>query len=69
MINFPDAQQVTFYLDNSLFTLADASGAAFIDKRGVLITANTVNAIPEPTAMLLGIPVLAGICLRRNRRV
>ncbi len=69
VINFPDAQQVTFYLDNSLFTLADASGAAFIDKRGVLITANTVStAIPEPTALLLGIPVLAGICLRRNRR-
>ena len=67
VINFPASQQVTFVMDNSLFTAAGGNGAAFISDQGISIRA-AVSAVPEPaTTLLLVLGSVAGFIIwRRN---
>ncbi len=65
-INFPSTDQATFFFDNQLFTSAAVGGAAFIDKKNILITVGDgVPAIPEPAS---GMVILCGMALMTLRR-
>ena len=66
VIDIPNSRQVTFVMDNQLFTRADDAGVAFIDKKGLRIT---VQTIPEPATGLIGLGLLSGLVIGRRRRV
>ena len=72
-IDFSDTTGVVrFDVDNRLNTAAFNSGgntnsSAFIDKKGVVITVNTVPAVPEPSSAIVSLLAFGLISVRRRR--
>ena len=73
-IDFSDTTGVVrFDVDNRLNTAAFNSGgntnsSAFIDKKGVVITVNTIPAVPEPSSAVVSLLAFGLISVRRRRK-